>query len=207
MAKEKEGTARAHHLLRPHLLGSRCATSTSPSFTSSAETLKELSNRSSRPENSTRQASRCSKCACLSSKSVACFTLFLPPPKLVSQSLFPSQVDIHLHSYLQIPPYIVKAEAALERPQSALLAGNPSIPLSAAQARAREEEATRVEEERKITNTRLQVARALSSLGQGLYEQAARQFLQVKGELGEWAKTVSAKTRLKPSVGPQGHLS
>lgn len=117
-----------------------------------------------------------------------------------------SQVDIHLHSYLQIPPYIVKAEAALERPQSALLAGNPSIPLSAAQARAREEEATRVEEERKITNTRLQVARALSSLGQGLYEQAARQFLQVKGELGEWAKTVSAETHLEPSLCLQGNL-
>ncbi|KAL7416943.1 26S proteasome subunit RPN7-domain-containing protein [Mrakia frigida] len=107
------------------------------------------------------------------------------------------EVDITLHAYLQIPPYIVKAEAALERPQSSLLgSANPSIPLSAAQARAREEELARVEEEKKITTTRLQVARALSSLGQGAYEQAARQFLQVKGELGSWAKTVISPSEL-----------
>lgn len=110
-----------------------------------------------------------------------------------------SQVDINLHSYLQIPPYIVKAEAALERPQSSLLAASSSsVPLSAAQARAREEELARVDEERKVTNTRLQVARALSSLGQGLYEQAARQFLAVKGDLGSWAREVSrAHSKMK----------
>ena len=42
-----------------------------------------------------------------------------------------------------------------------------------------------------MTNTRLQVARAVSSMGQGLYEQAARQFLAVKGDLGRWANEVS----------------
>jgi hypothetical protein len=31
-------------------------------------------------------------------------------------------------------------------------------------------------------------------LGQGLYERAARDFLAVKGELGDWAKTVSSSS-------------
>lgn len=39
--------------------------------------------------------------------------------------------------------------------------------------------------------TRLQVARGLGSLGQGAYEKAARELLGVKGDLGDWGKTVS----------------
>lgn len=53
-----------------------------------------------------------------------------------------------------------------------------------------------MEEERKKTSTRLQITKGLANLGQGLYERAARDFLAVKGELGDWGKTVSLFHRL-----------
>lgn len=54
-----------------------------------------------------------------------------------------------------------------------------------------EEEALKREEEKMRVGTRLQVARGLGSLGQGAYEKAARELLSVKGDLGDWGKTVS----------------
>jgi hypothetical protein len=54
-----------------------------------------------------------------------------------------------------------------------------------------EEEALKREEEKMRVGTRLQVARGLGSLGQGAYEKAARELLGVKGDLGDWGKTVS----------------
>lgn len=110
-----------------------------------------------------------------------------------SSLLSDTQVNVELRSWLQIGPYIVKAESALDRPgpSSSAASSGGGVPLSAAQARAKEDELARREAEKRRIGTRLQVARALSSLGQGAYERAAREFLAVEGDLGEWGRTVS----------------
>ncbi|CED83824.1 Protein arginine N-methyltransferase CARM1 [Phaffia rhodozyma] len=105
-------------------------------------------------------------------------------------------IEIHIASgsYNQLLPYVVKAEAALERPVPS--APTSSVPLSAAQVSAKVEEAIRRKEERTRILTRLQIARALSSLGLGAYEKAAREFLAVKGDFEEWAHTVISPTEV-----------
>jgi COP9 signalosome complex subunit 1 len=90
---------------------------------------------------------------------------------------------------MQITPYVVKAESALDRPAPSTTSSS-SVPLSAAQARAKEDELAKRELERSRVGTRLQVAKAISSLGQGMYERAAREFLAVEGELGDWGRSV-----------------
>lgn len=101
------------------------------------------------------------------------------------------QINIELRSRLQIAPYIVKAESALNRPQPSSTSSSSAVPLSAAQARTKAAEQAKREAEKRTVGTRLGVARALASLGAEVYEQAAREFLAVEGELGEWARTVS----------------
>lgn len=94
------------------------------------------------------------------------------------------QLLMEQRNYSHIATYVFKAEAALDSASVARANTGPEAPAGSAQASKEKRNA-----EREKVQTKLDVAAALSHLGQSNYEKAAQTFLKagpVKG-LEEWA--------------------
>ena len=77
-------------------------------------------------------------------------------------------------SYSHIGTYVFKAEAALDSATSMRQPTGPEAPAGAAQANREKRSA-----ERERVQSKLELATAISQLGQGNYEKAAQTFLKV----------------------------
>ncbi|THH00269.1 hypothetical protein EW026_g2236 [Hermanssonia centrifuga] len=92
-------------------------------------------------------------------------------------------------NYAHIPTYVFKAEPALDATTNSLRNSNQGP--TATQAPLGKE---KIAAEREKVQSKLDLATALSHLGQGAYEKAAGSFLKIGPikALGDWAKTVVA---------------
>ena len=77
-------------------------------------------------------------------------------------------------SYSHIGTYVFKAEAALDSATSARQPSGPEAPAGAAQAHKEKRSA-----ERERVQSKLDLATAVSNLGQNQYEKAAQTFLRI----------------------------
>ncbi len=100
----------------------------------------------------------------------------------------PVQLLMEQRNYSHIATYVFKAEAALDSASVARANTGPEAPAGSAQANKEKRNA-----ERERVQTRLDIAAALSHLGQSNYEKAAQTFLKagpVKG-LEDWSGKAS----------------
>ncbi len=98
------------------------------------------------------------------------------------------EVSIEMGSYNQILPAVIKAETSLGRVigvRGGGVAGETQN-LTGAQARERTAKMKELDELRASTTVKLRAAKGLAMLGQGYWDDAAREFAGIQGRLDDW---------------------
>lgn len=103
------------------------------------------------------------------------------------------EVSIAMQSYNQILPAVVKAETSLVRIVGVRgsTGGGDAQAITGAQARERSAKLKEVEEQVARTTVKIKAAKGLAMLGQGRWEEAARELAGIQGKLDDWEGTVS----------------